>query len=154
VSREVAVRRADPRDPADIAHLVRLRWLQSEGQTDDVDVAFRDRLACWLDAETPRRAWWLAERGGDPAGFVGALRYMRMPKPQDEATGWAYLGSLYVLPQHRGHGLGGALVDTVVQWARAEGLVRVVLSPSEMSVPLYRRAGFRDAEELLVLPLV
>jgi hypothetical protein len=29
-------------------------------------------------------------------------------------------------------------------------LVRVVLSPSERSIPLYRRAGFRAADELLV----
>ena len=153
MSRGTTVRRASVDDPADMAQLVRLRWLQGGGHEHDADVAFSERLAAWLHAESPRRAWWLAERDGDPAGFVGALRYMRMPKAGTKPTGWAYLGSLYVPAQHRGHGLGGAMVDAVVTWARAEGLVRVVLSPSERSVPLYRRAGFRYAEELLVLTL-
>jgi hypothetical protein len=45
--------------------------------------------------------------------------------------------------------LVGALIDE----GRARGWVRIVLSPSERSVPFYRRAGFRDADELLVLPL-
>lgn len=153
MSRGITVRRASLEDPADLAHLVRLRRLQGGGQEHDADAAFSDQLARWLHAESPRRAWWLAETDGDTAGFVGALRYMRMPKPGTKPTGWAYLGSLYVTAQHRGHGLGGAMVDAVVTWARAEGLVRVVLSPSERSVPLYRRAGFRDAEELLVLTL-
>jgi hypothetical protein len=44
-------------------------------------------------------------------------------------------------------------MTTVVQWARDERLERIVLNPSEMSVPLYRSLGFRPADDLMRLDL-
>ena len=43
--------------------------------------------------------------------------------------------------------------DELITWARAHGMVRVVLAPSEMSVPLYDSLGFRPAHDLLRLDL-
>lgn len=41
----------------------------------------------------------------------------------------------------------------VIDAARAEGMVRIVLAPSEMSIPLYRSLGFRVADDLMRLDL-
>ena len=45
------------------------------------------------------------------------------------------------------------IAATRCRWSFSGDRPRIVLSPSERSVPFYRRAGFRDATELLVLPL-
>jgi len=55
----------------------------------------------------------------------------------------------YVLPEHRDGGIGAALVDALVTHARELGCVRIVLSPSDRSVPFYQRAGFGPATMLL-----
>lgn len=51
---------------------------------------------------------------------------------------------------HRGHDAGAALVNDLLTAARAAPLIRVVLHPSELSVPLYRRLGLTTADSLLV----
>ena len=40
--------------------------------------------------------------------------------------------------------------DAIVGWARSEGMVRVVLAPSEGSRPLYSAFGFRPAADSLL----
>ena len=61
------------------------------------------------------------------------------------AARWGYLASFYVRPSHRSTGLGGRMLAALTAYADAEGFVRVVLSPTERSVPLYARAGFVPA---------
>lgn len=117
------------------------------------DRGFEARLRDWLSSERARTWWWIAENDSGPVGFAGALPYLRMPKPSSRQSGWAYLGNLFVLPAHRGRGTGRALVDAVLVWADEQRFVRVVLSPSELSTPLYARAGFVPADGLMVRPL-
>jgi GNAT superfamily N-acetyltransferase len=75
--------------------------------------------------------------------------FERMPRPGVPDTRWAYLANAYVRPGYRDRGVGRALLDAVLAHARAAGCVRVVLAPSERSVPFYRRAGFGAADMLL-----
>jgi len=53
------------------------------------------------------------------------------------------------LPEHRDRGVGSALLKAVMNHARLCGAVRIVLSPSERSVPFYQRAGFGPATMLM-----
>ena len=41
----------------------------------------------------------------------------------------------------------------MTDWARAEGMVRIVLAPSEMSRSFYAGLGFRPANDLARLDL-
>ena len=71
----------------------------------------------------------------------------------DEAAGWTqlvtvypgagYINQLYVLKPHRRHRLGTALIRYAHRQARELGSSRMVLVPSEMALPLYRRLGYR-----------
>jgi ribosomal protein S18 acetylase RimI-like enzyme len=57
----------------------------------------------------------------------------------------AYLISMWVAPEARSRGIGAALVDEVVAWARGRGLRRLVLDVGEHNTParaLYERRGF------------
>ena len=56
---------------------------------------------------------------------------------------------LALLPAWRGHGIGGALVQALVQEATAASLpVTLHVEPSNPARQLYLRAGFRHASEL------
>lgn len=150
----------------DVAALALLRRAAaSEAGPVPADDDFGRRFTAWVRAQAHQRTFWLAEsRGGAgerpagmrlPVGMVGLTRYERPPRPGEPVTtSWGYLGALFVLPDHRQGGTGGALVEAALAHARDTGLVRVVLSPGgTRAAPLYRRLGFRRAEELLVHPL-
>jgi ribosomal protein S18 acetylase RimI-like enzyme len=84
----------------------------------------------------PRGALLIAQTAGDVAGCV-ALR------PIDDDTG--EMKRLYVRPAHRKSGLGGRLVEAVIDTARGIGYRELRLDTLPTMVPaqaLYRRLGF------------
>lgn len=142
------VREATQGDSESLA-MLRASWRERE-LTPEFLGAFRR----WLDREWASRWWWVATTDHDrPVGMVNLKLFDRMPSPDVAPSRWGYLANLYVLPEFRGSGAGGQLVQAVIDRARAEGLVRIVLKPAEPAVPLYGRHGFRPADSLLVLPL-
>ena len=89
-----------------------------------------------------RERGWIAEVDGARAGCVFCTAG---PDPET-----AKLRILLVDPQHRGLGLGAALVETCVDFARTSGYARVALwtnSVLESARRLYEAAGFRLVEE-------
>lgn len=59
-----------------------------------------------------------------------------------DAVTFAWLADVIVDPDHRGRGLGRALVDGVLEDLAPLGLKRIVLKASESGRPLYERAGW------------
>lgn len=71
----------------------------------------------------------------------------------DRAT-FAWLCDVFVLPQHRGQGLGERLVGAALDRARADGVRRVMLMTRDAHA-VYRRHGFEPHGpfmELVVTP--
>jgi GNAT superfamily N-acetyltransferase len=61
----------------------------------------------------------------------------------------AYLEELYVVPERRGHGLGRALLEAAMEYARERGAARIDLNTSTDDVAaraLYESAGFTNRE--------
>jgi GNAT superfamily N-acetyltransferase len=86
------------------------------------------------------------ELGTAPAGIAGGFEI---------APGTIELVSMWVSPQARGHGIGQALVQAVVGWARARGATRVHLWVTEKNGHarlLYERCGFQATAERQPLP--
>jgi GNAT superfamily N-acetyltransferase len=133
-----------------------LAILRAEGHASEPE--FERRMAGWLADEGARRTTWLATLDGAPAGMASLLEYRRMPRPRVPPSRWGYVSNMYVSPHLRDRGIGAALLHAVVATADDRGYVRLVLSPSERSISLYRRAGFVDAgpdagaDRLLVRP--
>ena len=137
---DALIRRAEH---ADLAAIVQLRheWTREEDwETEDPD--FEENLAAWFAREWSRRIMWLAEVGGHPAGMMNLAIYERMPKPGRALSRWGYLGNAFVLAAYRNRGIGSRLLSAALNYADENGFVRVVLSPTERSIPLYERAGF------------
>lgn len=108
-------------------------------QTDLADITksyLRARGSCF----------WVAESGGQVAGIVGALPVEDAPSGRKQLQ----LFHLSVALEHRGEGLGKALVMTVLQFARAQGYREVVLDTSivqQAALTLYQRMGFQKTGE-------
>jgi len=80
------------------------------------------------------------------AGLAGGLQ---------EAPGVVELVSMFVRPQARGRGVGEALIDGVVRWARDKGADSVHLWVTETNKParrLYEHYGFTATGERQPLP--
>ena len=145
--RPVHVREATEEDVDRLAAL-RAAW-RGQPASPEFVATFRE----WFLREQATRWWWIALDDHEGVGMVNLKLFDRMPSPDRPASRWGYLANLFVDPRHRGSGVGSSLVGAVVNRARAAGLVRVVLSPSELAVPLYGRHGFRPASDLLLLRL-
>jgi len=116
-----------------------------------LDAAFEREFRAWFRSE--RRGFFLAVCDeGEAMGTCNVVLFTRMPRPGSAPSCWAYLANVYVMPSHRGHGVGESLVRAAADHAHACGAVRLVTAPSGPSRSLYARHGFRAADELLVLP--
>lgn len=91
-------------------------------------------------ARRPERALFVAERGGAPAGVT-----ISVIDAADPAR--ANLYAMWVAPEARGAGVGRALVDAALRWARARAALELALGVAETNAAaraLYERCGFRD----------
>lgn len=136
----------------DVAALTRLRerWSAEQVGGPVEDAGFAAVFGAWFEREAEHRLTWLAELGDSPVGMLNMLVFTRMPKPARRPSQWGYVANVYVDAAHRDSGVGRMLLDAATAHARKHDFVRIVLSPSERSIPFYERAGFVPATTLMV----
>jgi ribosomal protein S18 acetylase RimI-like enzyme len=83
-------------------------------------------LAGYRDCAPDRSRWWLARLGAEPVGVL--------------VLGPGDLSFVGVLPEHRGHGIGRALVEAAVSWH--PDLSLIVDDRNIPAIALYRSLGF------------
>ena len=159
MSARVVIRPAEPDDAAELVELAAAVAAEPEG--------WLLTRGTWRAPSDERRYIKAIRRSGDaavlvaeaPAGLVGRLSIARDPHPASPHV--ADLG-LLVAPSHRRRGIGTALLDGAVAWARAAGIEKVelhVFPHNAAAIRLYERYGFveeglrrrhyrRDGEEL------
>jgi GNAT superfamily N-acetyltransferase len=140
------VRRIRP-DEAVRLRALRLRALADApsafGSTLAQEVAFDE--AVWRERATRGAAGrdgvtYVAEDGQQWVGMATGL-------VDDRDAPDATLVGMFVEPAMRGRGVGGALVEAVVRWARDRGVRRLglwVTSTNGPALALYQRCGFRS----------
>jgi GNAT superfamily N-acetyltransferase len=92
------------------------------------------------------RTTFVAERDSEWLGIATGLAR----DPDDPTDPRPVLVGMFVAPEARRHGVGGALVDAVVGWARerrATGLCLWVTSTNDPAIALYDKRGFRQTGE-------
>jgi GNAT superfamily N-acetyltransferase len=97
------------------------------------------------------RVTFIAERAGEWLGLASGI----VNAPIDPNDPGPFLVGMFVDPAERGHGLGAALVDAVVTWARAHGAARLYLwvtATNDPAVALYSKCGFQRTGETQPLP--
>ena len=152
----VTVRLAGPADVPAVAALRRAWTEENAGgpiEDDGFDAAFTE----WFEREHDQRVTWVADVDGRVAGMLNLLVFTRMPRPRSaDAPGapdrWGYVANVYVDRAARDAGVGARLLAAATSYADEQGFARLVLSPSERSVPFYERAGFATATSLMLRP--
>jgi GNAT superfamily N-acetyltransferase len=145
---QATIQQAVDADLAAVAQLRREWTLEQDGEY--TDPGYGERFAAWFARESSRRITWLAEVDGRFVGMMNLAVFERMPRPGRVPSRWGYLGNAFVLAAYRNQGIGGQLIHAVLSYADENSFARVVLSPSERSIPFYKRAGFGPANELLL----
>ncbi|MFN2567156.1 MAG: GNAT family N-acetyltransferase [Gemmatimonadaceae bacterium] len=111
-----------------------------EAERSDADWALRLSRGCTSPWDLPL----IAEVDGKASGLAWA-------RIEDGEPTIARLYQVWVAPERRQLGLGRALLDAAIEWARSRGAHTVVLNVTAGSSPamrLYQRAGFVPIGEL------
>jgi GNAT superfamily N-acetyltransferase len=90
---------------------------------------------------------FVAVRNGTDLGLVRCAR--------DESSDTAWLISMWVAPEIRRMGVGAVLVDLVIDWARSNGVNRLLLDVGDdnaAAVALYDGKGFKPNGKVGALP--
>ena len=150
----MVVRRAGPGDELELAAL-RWEWRVDErGEHGLARAEFETQFAAWVDDHRDSHLAWLAEDDrGHTAGMAWLAIVDRVPGPGVWLRRAGNVQSVYVRPAERGHGVGAALLEQLVERARDLRLDYLTVHPSERSFSFYRRAGFRAWDGVLELDL-
>ena len=140
----VTIRPAEPADVAVIAELI--RGLAVYERLEHEVTMSEAELERSLFGERRYAETLLAELDGRPVGF--ALYFHNFSTFLGRPG--LYLEDLFVQPEHRGHGVGRALLQRLAQVAVERGCARlewVVLDWNESAIGFYEKLGARPNSE-------
>ena len=128
-----------------------LKALRLRALANDPD-AFGGRIEDAIEHDDDLWRKRTAADSSESATFVaeaadGTLVGMAVGAPAPEQPDAAGLFGMWVAPDVRSQGIGGALVDAVVVWAASVGYERIglgVTTTNTAAIALYERKGFAD----------
>ena len=137
----------------DIPALARLLWCHASAaeQARQSVEAFAVDLAAWWSSHGDTHLAFIAQTDDtDIVGMAWLALVPRPPRPDETERQSADIQSVFVMPEHRGNGVGSALVQAAVDDAtRRGGVTRVTVSSGRKAVALYERLGFASSRQLL-----
>lgn len=117
----------------------------------DYDAAFKETVEEGI--ASGRWTVWLAEANGEILSHVYVGLIEKIPRPTRESRWIGYVTNVYTSPEHRGQGVGTALLERVGEWAAERDVELLFVWPSDESVGFYERAGFATGRDPLVREL-
>ncbi|RJP27139.1 MAG: GNAT family N-acetyltransferase [Actinobacteria bacterium] len=143
------IRTALPRDAAD---LVRLRAIMLEqvigGPPSPQDMKIMEDYFRDWDYEDP--VCLVAEEDGEVFGCISSSFNRLFPSPKNPSGMQAEIHNLAVYEEHRGKGIGRALLASILRECRERNVGRISLYATGMGRPLYESFGF--SHEVIVCP--
>jgi GNAT superfamily N-acetyltransferase len=141
-----------PIRPAELGFAAELRERMTreiQGDEADLDPHMRERFVDFyrtrLAAGTS--ATYVAERDGVLCGLASVYKLVNHRSEIFKQPS-AYVSNVYVDPVLRGRGLGTALTQMCIDWARENGCVIVRLRSSAMGRHVYAAMGFAQSDEM------
>ena len=131
--------RVRPATASDVDSLVAMRrgMFEDMGMRDEVALsAMCAASAAYFTRTLPVGEFraWIAEVDGTPVANGGLVYHTIPPSPANLAG--------------RGQGIATAILDTILDCLRAEGISMASLHATEAGRPIYERAGFRASNEM------
>lgn len=118
--------------------------LVPEGQVEYMLDKFQSDHAVKDQMERLNYRSYMAVCDGRDGGFVGF-------SPRYEGREEMFLSKVYLLPEFRGHGAVGKMMDLVAEETRREGLSKIRLTVNKgnaHAVEVYEHYGFRTVEKV------
>lgn len=149
------IRRARAEDAEALALVGRATFLETyAGMLPAADILAHcarqhapELYAGWLAGAEHRLLIVEAEEGGAPLGYA-VLAPPDLPVPTSPAD--VEIKRIYLLHRFQGQGLGAALMDAALRWAREDGFARALLGVfgrNAAAIGFYNRQGFTLAGE-------
>ena len=149
---DVTIRPATATDVPTLAELRRAFTFEGPAQPSELRDDFENSFTEIVSAGIASGRWtvWVAEAEGEIVShvFIGLIDKIPRPIRQDRWLG--YVTNVYTRPEHRGRGIGAALLDRVTSWAAEQQVELLLVWPSDESVSFYERAGFSSGRDPLV----
>lgn len=135
------IRTARQEDLADLLDIYNYEVVHGTA-TLDIHPRTIDEWQEWLDAHNvDNHPLIVCERNGEVAGYASLSAYRAK-----EAYKSTVELSIYVSPDHRGHGAASLLMEAILENARADSrthtVVSVITSGNEASTHLHKKFGF------------
>lgn len=144
------IRRADRSDVAGLARLVWLNAAPDERGEQTIESFGADLAAWWSAHKESHRAFIAVVGTAQPVGMAWVALVPRVPRPGVTDRRSGDIQSVFVLPEHRGQGIGSALIMAASEDALRNGARRVTVQSGRRAVPLYERLGFMSSTQLLM----
>jgi GNAT superfamily N-acetyltransferase len=149
------IRQATSHDGAELA---RLRW---DFSPDEVAASARSfaefarDFAQFLHDGLHSGDWsiWVAEQDERLIANIYIHLVQKVPRPGRFGQRYGYITNVYAEPDVRNAGIGSALLQRVIAWAREQRLELLLVWPSDESVRFYLRAGFVPSPSAMELDL-
>ncbi|MEG8184688.1 GNAT family N-acetyltransferase [Nocardia terpenica] len=145
----IAIRPAGDRDLASVAEL-RWQWLlENEGTPATTHDEFIQWFASWAQANSSSHRCLVVTDDDTVIGMGWLAITQRVPTPRSLERASGDVQCVYVVPDRRSTGLGGELIDALIDLARELRLERVTVHSSTRAIPAYSRRGFAVSDRLL-----
>lgn len=157
---DVSIRKATRDDIDAIQRLYRqldrhhVELLPDVFQPVDGDARAMDVVEAFIQDEDAD--YLVAECGHEIVGFLNIRQRSHPPFPMFRPRGFAMVENVVVDESRRGQGIGTALLDAVVRWAKDRGLTAIqttVWASNDGARGFYVERGFRTLTERLELDL-
>ena len=137
----------------DLPHLLHHRrsMYQAMGHTDSamLDEVVRISTLYFTDAiPSGRYCGWLAEAESRVVGGGGIVLNDWPAHPRESFPRRAWILNMFVESEFRRRGIARRLMDTMIEWCRANGFRNVSLHASQEGRPLYESMGFKPTNEM------
>lgn len=85
---------------------------------------------------------------------TGAIVFYEFPPTYTNKSGKkAYITNMYTKESYRGQGIATKLLTKLVAEAKTAGIIKIWLGASNLGRPVYKKFGFKEADELLELDI-
>ncbi|MFF5963246.1 GNAT family N-acetyltransferase [Streptomyces collinus] len=141
-----------PVRPAELAAVATLRWewLVENGSADLGEREdFVRHFVTWAEENANSHRCLVLVRDDRVIGMAWLAVVQRVPTPRAPRRASGDLQCVYVVPEARDGGLGGRLIQAVLDAAHRLGLERVTVHSSPRAIPAYARGGFQESPRLL-----
>ncbi|AEW92774.1 MULTISPECIES: GNAT family N-acetyltransferase [Streptomycetaceae] len=152
----IVVRKAGPRDAAELVRLRRLMFqaMRGEDRPGDWEETARELTIRQLSASSPRLGAFVVD-GDGPGGRLAACAVgtveQRLPAPGHPTGRFGFVFNVCTDHGYRGRGYARAVTEALLDWFAGQGVTRVDLHATTDAEHLYRALGF--AEHSMALSL-